>query len=54
MAALHELAGLEVSCHGLVVLLLHGKAVPVGQPGRPKQAVQLRGFAQVPQQQECL
>jgi hypothetical protein len=48
MAALHELTGLEVGGHGLIVLVLNGKAVAVGQPGRAKQPVQLCCLAQVP------
>jgi hypothetical protein len=48
VAALHELTGLEVGGHGLVVLVLHGEAVPVGQPGGSEQPVKLRRFAQVP------
>jgi hypothetical protein len=34
VAAPHQLTGLEVGSHGLVVLVLHDKAVPVSQPGR--------------------
>ena len=50
MAALHELAGLEVCSHGLVVLVLNGEAVAVCQPSRPKQAIQLCGLTHVPAQ----
>ena len=44
----HQLAGLEICSHGLIVLVLHGKAVPVGKPGRTQHPVQLCRLLQVP------
>ena len=44
----HQLTRLEVGRHRLVVLILHGEAVTVGEPGGAEHDVLLGRFLQIP------
>ena len=47
-------AYLEVGRHGLVVLVLDGEGVAVGEPGGAEEPVDLGGLAQVPASKQGL
>ena len=44
----HELTGLEVGGHGLVVFTVQREGVTIGEPCGAEDAVEIRGLAQVP------
>ena len=48
VTARHQLARLEVGRHRLVVLVLHGEAVAVGEPGGSEHDVLLGRLLQIP------
>lgn len=54
MTATHQLRGLEVGGHRLVMLVFLGERVPVGDPGGAEEAVQGRGLGEVPACQVAL
>ena len=47
LSPFHKLTCLEVGGHGLVVLVLHGERVSIGEPGGSEHPIELRGFAEV-------